>query len=43
MFADYETLVQGVYDSTLKYFASFVNDAQRYKVDEGTCAEFDGY
>jgi hypothetical protein len=43
MFADYETLVQGVYDSTRAYFYSFMNDAQRYKVDVETCSEYGTY
>lgn len=43
MIADYETLVQGVFDSTRSYFAGFINDVQRYEVTEETCAEFDAY
>lgn len=43
MFADYESMVQGVYDSTVSYFNGFLNDNQNYDVSVGTCSEYDGY
>ena len=39
--ADYESLVNGVFDDTVKYFAGFMNTHDKYKVDVEKCGEFE--
>lgn len=41
MLVDYESLVVEAYDKTHDYFASFLNDLEKYETEKGTCAEFE--
>ena len=43
MFADYESLVKGVFDGTIAYFDGFRKSGGKYSVAQEKCGEFDLY